>query len=128
MNPHKSKPGMARIWRALLYSRRGLREAWRHEHAFRQELILVLCLAPVIVLVPVSLVERAAMAATLLLVLIVELLNSAIEAVVDRVSLDHHELSGRAKDMGSAAVMLALVLAGLTWAAILFPLARSMLS
>ncbi|MCD6732029.1 MAG: diacylglycerol kinase [Burkholderiaceae bacterium] len=119
---------MARIWRALLYSRRGLREAWRHEHAFRQELILVLCLAPVIVLVPVSLVERAAMAATLLLVLIVELLNSAIEAVVDRVSLDHHELSGRAKDMGSAAVMLALVLAGLTWAAILFPLARSMLS
>lgn len=128
MNPHKSKPGMARIWRALLYSRRGLREAWRHEHAFRQELILVLCLAPVIVLVPVSLVERAAMAATLLLVLIVELLNSAIEAVVDRVSLDHHELSGRAKDMGSAAVLLALVLAGLTWAAILFPVARSMFS
>lgn len=127
MNPHKSKPGMARIWRALLYSRRGLREAWRHEHAFRQELILVLCLAPVIVLVPVSLVERAAMAATLLLVLIVELLNSAIEAVVDRVSLDHHELSGRAKDMGSAAVMLALVLAGLTWAAILFPVLRSLL-
>ena len=128
MNPHKSKAGMARIWRALLYSRRGLRDAWRHEHAFRQELIMVLCLAPVIVLVPVSLVERAAMAATLLLVLIVELLNSAIEAVVDRVSLDHHELSGRAKDMGNAAVMLALVLAGLTWAAILFPLARSMLS
>ncbi|ODS96693.1 MAG: diacylglycerol kinase [Lautropia sp. SCN 69-89] len=128
MNPHKSKAGMARIWRALLYSRRGLRDAWRHEHAFRQELIMVLCLAPVIVLVPVSLVERAAMAATLLLVLIVELLNSAIEAVVDRVSLDHHELSGRAKDMGSAAVLLALVLAGLTWAAILFPVARSMFS
>lgn len=127
MNPHKSKPGMARIWRALLYSRRGLREAWRHEHAFRQELILVLCLAPVIVLVPVSLAERAAMAATLLLVLIVELLNSAIEAVVDRVSLDHHPLSGRAKDMGSAAVLLALLLAGLTWSAILFPVVRSLL-
>ncbi len=121
MNPHKSKAGITRIWRALRYSRRGLREAWRHEHAFRQELILVLCLAPIIVLVPVTLAERAAMAATLLLVLIVELLNSAIEAVVDRVSLDHHELSGRAKDMGSAAVLLALVLAGLTWAAILFP-------
>jgi len=128
MNPHKSKAGMTRIWRALHYSRRGLRDAWRHEHAFRQELILVLCLAPIIVLVPVSLAERAAMAATLLLVLIVELLNSAIEAVVDRVSLDHHELSGRAKDMGSAAVLLALVLAGLTWAAILFPVARSMFS
>ena len=127
MNPHKSKAGMARIWRALLYSRRGLRDAWRHEHAFRQELIMVLCLAPVIVLVPVSLVERAAMAATLLLVLIVELLNSAIEAVVDRVSLDHHPLSGRAKDMGSAAVLLALVLAGLTWSAILFPVVRSLL-
>jgi len=128
MNPHKSKAGMTRIWRALHYSRRGLRAAWRHEHAVRQELILVLCLAPIIVLVPVSLAERAAMAATLLLVLIVELLNSAIEAVVDRVSLDHHELSGRAKDMGSAAVLLALLLAGLTWAAILFPLARSMFS
>jgi len=127
MNPHKSKAGMARIWRALLYSRRGLRDAWRHEHAFRQELILVLCLAPVIVLVPVSLAERAAMAATLLLVLIVELLNSAIEAVVDRVSLDHHPLSGRAKDMGSAAVLLALLLAGLTWSAILFPVVRSLL-
>lgn len=128
MNPHKSKAGLARIWRALLYSRKGLRDAWRHEHAFRQELILVLCLAPVIIVVPVSLGERAAMAATLLLVLIVELLNSAIEAVVDRVSLDHHELSGRAKDMGSAAVLLALALAAVTWAAILFPLARSMLS
>lgn len=127
MNPHKSKAGMARIWRALLYSRRGLRDAWRHEHAFRQELIMVLCLAPVIVLVPVSLVERAAMAATLLLVLIVELLNSAIESAVDRVSLDEHELSGRAKDMGSAAVLLALVLAGVVWAAILFPLARALL-
>jgi len=128
MNPHKSKSGLARIWRALLYSRKGLRDAWRHEHAFRQELILVLCLAPVIVFTPVSLPERAALAASLLLVLIVELLNSAIEAVVDRVSLDEHELSGRAKDMGSAAVLFALVLAGVVWAAILFPVARRMLS
>lgn len=128
MNPHKSKSGLARIWRALLYSRRGLRDAWRYEHAFRQELVLVLCLAPVALFVPVSLAERAALAASLLLVLIVELLNSAIETVVDRVSLEVHELSGRAKDMGSAAVLLALVLAGLTWAAILFPVARRMLS
>lgn len=119
MNPHKSKPGMARIWRALLYSRRGLREAWRHEHAFRQELILVLCLAPVIVLVPVSLVERAAMAATLLLVLIVELLNSAIETAVDRISLDEHPLSKRAKDIGSAAVFLSLVNVVAVWALVL---------
>lgn len=127
MNPHKSKSGLARIWRALLYSRKGLRDAWRHEHAFRQEVVLALCLAPVIVFAPVSLVERAAMAATLLLVLTVELLNSAIESAVDRVSLDEHELSGRAKDMGSAAVLLALVLAGVVWAAILFPLARALL-
>ena len=128
MNPHKSKAGMARIWRALLYSRKGLRDAWRHEHAFRQELVLVLCLAPLIVIVPVSGLERAALAASLLVVLIVELLNSAIEAVVDRVSLDAHELSGRAKDMGSAAVLLALVLAGVTWFAVLYPVVRSMLS
>jgi diacylglycerol kinase (ATP) len=77
--------------------------------------------------VPVSLPERAALAASLLLVLIVELLNSAIEAVVDRVSLEPHELSGRAKDMASAAVMLSLVLAGVTWVAVLFPAARALL-
>jgi len=128
MNPHKSKAGLARIWRALGYSRRGLRDAWRHEHAFRQELTLVVLLVPVVVFVPVSLLERAALAGTLLLVLIVELLNSAIEAVVDRVSLDAHELSGRAKDMGSAAVLLSLVLAGITWFAVLSPLVGPLLS
>jgi len=128
MNPHKSKAGLTRIWRAFFHSHRGLRDAWRHEHAFRQELMLVAVLAPVIVLVPVSLSERVALAGTLLLVLIVELLNSAIEAVVDRVSLDRHELSGRAKDMASAAVMLSLVLAGVTWAAVLLPVVRSLLS
>ena len=128
MNPHKSKAGLTRIWRAFFHSHRGLRDAWRHEHAFRQELMLVAVLAPVIVLVPVSLPERAALAASLLLVLIVELLNSAIEAVVDRVSLEPHELSGRAKDMASAAVMLSLVLAGVTWAAVLLPVVRSLLS
>ncbi|HRA79165.1 MAG TPA: diacylglycerol kinase [Burkholderiaceae bacterium] len=127
MNPHKSKAGLTRIWRAFFYSHRGLRDAWRHEHAFRQELALALALTPVIVLVPVSLPERAALAASLLLVLIVELLNSAIEAVVDRVSLEPHELSGRAKDMASAAVMLSLVLAGVTWVAVLFPAARALL-
>jgi len=128
MNPHKSKAGLTRIWRAFFHSHRGLRDAWRHEHAFRQELMLVVVLAPLIVLVPVSLPERVALAGTLLLVLIVELLNSAIEAVVDRVSLEPHELSGRAKDMASAAVMLSLVLAGVTWAAVLFPVARALLS
>ena len=128
MNPHKSKAGLTRIWRAFFHSHRGLRDAWRHEHAFRQELMLAVVLAPVIVLVPVGLLERVALAAALLLVLIVELLNSAIEAVVDRVSLDRHELSGRAKDMASAAVMLSLVLAGGTWIAVLFPVVRSLLS
>ncbi|MCC7059188.1 MAG: diacylglycerol kinase [Burkholderiaceae bacterium] len=127
MNPHKSKSGLVRIWRAFFHSHRGLRDAWRHEQAFRQEVALALVLSPVIVLAPVSVRERAALAASLLLVLIVELLNSAIEAVVDRISLDRHELSGRAKDMASAAVLLSLVLAGLTWAAVLLPVLRTLL-
>lgn len=125
MNPHKSRAGVTRIWRAFFHSHRGLRDAWRHEHAFRQELLLALALSPVIVFAPVSLSGRAALVASLLLVLIVELLNSAIEAVVDRVSLESHELSGRAKDMASAAVMLSLVVAGVVWVAVLIPAVRS---
>lgn len=120
--PYKSSPGLARIGRALRYSLQGLRAAWRHEAAFRQEAVLCLCLAPVIVLVPTNLAGRAALAASLLFVLVVELLNSALEATVDRISPATHELSGRAKDFGSAAVMLALVLAGVVWTAVLVPI------
>lgn len=125
-HPHKSRAGIARIRNAVGYSGRGLRDAWRYEHAFRQELALVAASLPVIVLVPVSLLERVALGGTLILVLIVELLNSAIETVVDRISLDNHELSGRAKDLGSAAVMLSLALAAITWLAVLLPFARSL--
>ena len=97
----------------------GFRIAWRFEHAFRQELVVAIPGIIVAVLLPVTVLERVALIAVLVLMLITELVNSAIEAVVDRISLDHHELSKNAKDLGSAAVMLALMLALLTWGAIL---------
>ena len=96
-----------------------MKDAWRLEAAFRQEVLLLCVLLPVALLLPVSAVERVLLAGSLLLVLIVELLNSAIEAVVDRISLDRHELSGRAKDLGSAAVLFSLLLVLLTWSVIL---------
>lgn len=92
------------------------------ESAFRQELTLVAILTPCALLLPVGIVERILLLGTLLLVLIVELLNSSVEAAVDRISLERHGLSKRAKDFGSAAVMLALVLCGGTWLAIAGPI------
>jgi diacylglycerol kinase (ATP) len=118
---HKSKSGLARIWRALGYSLQGFAAAWKHEHAFRQELVLCLVLLPFALLLPLQLFERVLLVVTLLLVLVVELLNSAIEAVVDRVGVDHHELSKRAKDLGSAAVFLSLVIVAVTWILIAGP-------
>lgn len=117
----KSKSGVKRIYAAFFYSMQGFKEAWRNEHAFRQEVMLVVPATILALLLPVSALEKLAMIAVLLIVLIVELLNSAIEAVVDRVSFEHHPLSKIAKDFGSAAVFLALSLAGLTWAVILAP-------
>jgi len=118
----KSKSGLKRISSALGYSIDGLRAAWRHEHAFRQELMVAVPGIVIALLLPVSAPEKLALVAVLLLVLIVELLNSAIEAVVDRVSLERHTLSKNAKDLGSAAVLLACVLALATWAVVLYPL------
>ena len=118
---HKSKNGLTRIGRALGYSLQGFAAAWRNEHAFRQELILCLVLLPFALFLPLEILERVALITTLLIVLVVELLNSAIEAVVDRVSLDNHDLSKRAKDLGSAAVFLSLVIAGMTWVLIAAP-------
>ncbi len=118
----KSKSGLKRISSALGYSIDGLRAAWRHEHAFRQELMVAVPGIVVALLLPVSPLEKLALVAVLLLVLIVELLNSAIEAVVDRVSLERHALSKNAKDLGSAAVLLACMLALATWAVVLYPL------
>ncbi len=113
------KTGIRRILDATGYSLQGLKAAWIHEAAFRQELILTLALSICAFLLPVSMFERTIMISSLLLVVIVELLNSAIEAVVDRVSDDWNELSGRAKDIGSAAVFVAIALALFVWASIL---------
>lgn len=119
-NPHKGRTGIDRIVRAAGYSARGLQTAVRHESAFRQETALAMVLLPLAFWIGRSWVEVALLAGSVLLVMIVELLNSAIEATVDRVSLDLHELSKRAKDYGSAAVMLALLFAGGVWAAALW--------
>ena len=118
----KSKSGVKRIYAAFLYSMQGFRTAWKSEHAFRQELILVIPGVILALLLPVNGLEKVALIAVLLLVLLVELINSAIEAVVDRISFERHPLSKNAKDFGSAAVFLALSLAGLTWLIIAGPL------
>lgn len=107
--------GLRRIWKATRYSLQGLSAAWQHESAFRQELVLGLILLPISFWIANSWVEVAVLMGVCFLVLIVELLNSAIEAVVDRVGHEHHDLAGQAKDMGSAAVMLSLILAAGTW-------------
>lgn len=114
-SPFKSKSGLTRIWRALGYSLDGITAAYRHEHAFRQEVWLAAVLIPIAFAIPVGLLGKAMMIGSVLLVLIVELLNSAIEAVVDRVSLDHHHLAKRAKDIGSAAVLLSLLNVAIVW-------------
>lgn len=117
-SPFKGKTGLQRVWNAFHYSMAGLRAAFMHEDAFRQEALLAALLIPLACWLPVSAVGRAMMIASVLLVLIVELLNSAIEAVVDRVSLDRHHLSKRAKDIGSAAVLLALINVVVVWACV----------
>ena len=111
--------GIDRIIRATRCSLQGMRAAWRHEQAFRQELLLCLLLAPLGLWLGSGGLERAMLLGSLVVLLIVELLNSAIEAVVDRVGTEHHELSGRAKDLASAAVLLALVNIALVWALVL---------
>jgi len=118
-SPFKGKTGLQRVWNALHYSLAGLSAAFRCEDAFRQEALLAALLIPASFFLPVSGVGRALMIASILLVLIVELLNSAIEAAVDRVSLDRHHLSKRAKDIGSAAVLLALINVVLVWGCVL---------
>jgi diacylglycerol kinase (ATP) len=111
--------GWRRIVLAGGYSLQGLIATWRNEAAFRQELWLVLLAAPLALWLGDGLLEKALLIATLLLILVVELLNSALESIVDRIGPEHHTLSGRAKDQGSAAVLLTLILAAIVWAAIL---------
>jgi len=117
-SPFKGKTGVARIVQAFLSSLAGLADAWRHESAFRQEVVLALVLLPFAMWVRVSVAERCLLVSTVLLVLVVELLNSGVEAAIDRIGLDRHDLSKRAKDLGSAAVLVALVLLMLVWGTI----------
>ncbi|OWQ48726.1 diacylglycerol kinase [Roseateles sp. L2-2] len=116
-NPHKGRTGLDRILHAAGYSWDGLRAAYRGESAFRQETWLTIIGIPLAFWVGRDWVQVALLAGSLILVLIVELLNSAVEAVVDRVSFELHDLSKRAKDIASAAVLLSLVLAGGIWLA-----------
>ena len=115
------RPGIARLWNALFYSLDGLSAAFRHEDAFRQEVLLALILIPIAIHTHVSGVGKAVMVAAVLLVLIVELVNSSIEAVTDRISLEDHVLAKRAKDMGSAAVMISLINVPVVWLLVLIP-------
>ena len=120
LHPLKGKRGLRRIANAAVYSARGLQAAWAHESAFREEVVLSAVMLPAALWLGTNWLERAFLIATVVFVLALEMLNSALEAAVDRVSLDMHPLAGRAKDMGSAAVLFALLLCGGTWAAALW--------
>ncbi|MBV7314348.1 diacylglycerol kinase [Shewanella sp. NIFS-20-20] len=111
--------GIKRVIRATGFSWQGLKAAWQHEAAFRQEAVLACIMLPIALLLPVELIAKLALVASVFIVLITELLNSAIEAVVDRISDEIHPLSGRAKDIASAAVFMSLALCGTTWALVL---------
>ena len=116
----RSSAGLLRLWKATRYSWAGIKATWRNEEAFRQESLLCLCLIPVALWLGRTGPECAMLISSLLLIMIVELLNSGIEAVVDRIGPEHHRLSGLAKDAGSAAVFMSLLNAALVWLLVLF--------
>jgi len=107
--------GVRRLWKAAGHSIQGLRAAWINETAFRQEVILVLILSPAACWLGTTTTQRALLIFSLLVILMMELLNSAVETTVDRIGPEYHELSGRAKNMGSAAVLISLVAAAVVW-------------
>jgi len=117
-NPHKGNRGLTRAWHAAKNSWCGMVYAYKEESAFRQELTLLAILTPVALFLPITSLEKALLITSLIMVLVVELLNSSVEAAIDRISFDHHDLSKRAKDFGSAAVMLALLVAAVLWVTI----------
>jgi len=121
-NPHKGNKGITRAFRAAVNSWNGLVFAVREESAFRQELTLASVLVPLSFILHVSPTEHIILFGSVILVLIVELLNSSVEAAIDRISFEKHDLSQRAKDFGSAAVMLALILCLFSWTCILLPI------
>jgi diacylglycerol kinase (ATP) len=114
-SPHKGQRGLRRLLNAFFYSLSGLKLAFLHESAFRQEVALAAVLVPVACVLPVTALERVLLIASVLLVLVVELLNSSVEAAIDRISFDSHRLSKRAKDLGSAAVLVALGTTAIVW-------------
>jgi diacylglycerol kinase (ATP) len=120
-HPHKGVTGFQRLVNATRYSLEGLATAARHEAAFRQELLLAAVLVPLGLWLGEGGVERALLVGSMLMVLVVELLNSAIEATVDRISLEDHQLAKRAKDLGSAAVMMSLAMLAAVWLLVLLP-------
>ncbi len=121
-NPHKGNRGLTRAWHAAKNSWCGMVYAFNEESAFRQELTLLVILVPTALFLPVSHLVKAILISSLILVLVVELLTSSVEAAIDRISFDHHDLSKRAKDFGSAAVMLALLISALLWLTVCIPL------
>ena len=116
---NQNAKGFKRLVNACFFSIAGFKATWQHEEAFRQEVLLFLVSTPLAIWLGETAIEKVLLIGSVVLVLLVELLNSAVEAVVDRVGFEHHELSGRAKDIGSAAVMLSLIWAAITWALIL---------
>ncbi len=120
MAQQSNRKGLFRIYHACLYSMAGFKAAWRHEEAFRQEVLLTLVMAPAALWLGEDALEKIVLIGCLVLVLLAELFNSAVEAVVDRIGEEKHDLSGRAKDIGSAAVFLTLAWAAIVWLVILF--------
>ena len=118
-SPYKGKTGLRRLMNAFSYSIAGTLAAFKHEDAFRQEVFLAVVLTPVALYFGETAIDQALMISSLLLIIIVELLNSSIEATVDRISIKHHKLAKRAKDIGSAAVFFSLINAAVIWFLIL---------
>jgi diacylglycerol kinase (ATP) len=118
-SPYKGKTGLTRLWNAFGYSLAGFRAAYKHEDAFRQEFHLAVILIPLALWLPATHIGKALMIGSVLLVIMIELLNSAIEATVDRISLDNHILAKRAKDIGSSAVLVSLINLAIVWGFVL---------
>jgi len=116
---HQNAKGIKRLINACIFSVAGFKATWTHEEAFRQEVIIFVVSTPIALWLGETTVEKLLLIGSVVLIMLVELLNSAVEAVVDRVGFEHHELSGRAKDIGSAAVMMSLAWAAVTWTLIL---------
>jgi diacylglycerol kinase (ATP) len=119
-SPYKGKTGLRRLLNAFGYSMAGIKAAYKNEDAFRQEVLMAIVLIPLAIYLGETGLEKAIMIASVLLVIIVELLNSSIEATVDRISLENHNLAKRAKDIGSAAVLLSLVNMAVVWGLLIF--------